>query len=84
MSGLSRNQLVLFSLKSDVSLDFILGKHQNSRQNRVRKYAKFGVFYTKIVQMTPQRLRRESLRIQKFLVKTQFCPYLFRNKYNWR
>ena len=29
--------------------------------DRVRKYAKFGVFYAKIVQMTPQRLRRESL-----------------------
>ena len=68
MSGLSGNQLVLFSLKSDVSLDFILGKHQNSRQNRVHKYAKIGVFYAKIVQMTPQRLRRESLRLQKFLV----------------
>ena len=36
--------------------------------NRVRKYAKFGVFYAKIVQMTPQRLRRESLRLQKFSV----------------
>ena len=32
---------------------------------RVRKYAKFGVFYAKIVQMTPLRLRRESLRLQK-------------------
>ena len=36
--------------------------------NRVRKYAKFGVFYAKIVQMTPRRLRRESLRLQKFSV----------------
>ena len=35
---------------------------------RVRKYARFGVFYTKIVQITPLRLRRESLRLQKFLV----------------
>ena len=35
---------------------------------RVRKYAKFGVFYAKIVQMTPLRLRRESLRLQKFSV----------------
>ena len=35
---------------------------------RVRKYAKFGVFYAKIVKMTPQRLRRESLRLQKFSV----------------
>ena len=35
---------------------------------RVRKYAKFGVFYAKIVQMTPQRLRRESLQLQKFSV----------------
>ena len=36
-------------------------------QVRVRKYAKFGVIYAKIVQMTPLRLRRESLRLQKFL-----------------
>ena len=35
---------------------------------RVRKYAKFGVFYAKIDQMTPQRLRSESLRLQKFSV----------------
>ena len=35
---------------------------------RVDKYAKFGVFYTKIVQMTPQGLPRESLRLQKFSV----------------
>ena len=35
---------------------------------RVRKYAKFGVFYTKIVQMTPQRLWRKSLRLQKVSV----------------
>ena len=43
MSGPSGNQLVLFSLKSDVSLDFISGKHQVSRENRVHKYAKFGI-----------------------------------------
>ena len=36
--------------------------------SRVRKYAKFGVFYAKIVQMTPLRLRREPLPLQKFLV----------------
>ena len=42
---------------------------KNSRWfSRVRKYAKFGVFYAKIVQMTPQRLRRESLQLQKFSV----------------
>ena len=35
---------------------------------RVRKYTKFGVFYAKIVQMTPLRLLRESLRLQKFSV----------------
>ena len=29
---------------------------------RVPKYAKFGAFYAKIVQMTPQRLQRESLQ----------------------
>ena len=39
MSGLSGNQLVLFSLESDVSLDFISRKHQDSQENRVRKYA---------------------------------------------
>ena len=33
---------------------------------RVRKYTQFGIFYAKIVQMTPLRLRRESLRLQKF------------------
>ena len=37
-------------------------------QYRVRKYAKFCVFYAKIVQMTPLRLRTESLRLQKFSV----------------
>ena len=43
MSGPSENQLVLFSLKSDVSLGFISGKHQVSQENRVHKYAKFGI-----------------------------------------
>ena len=38
--------------------------------HRVRKYAKFGVFYAKIVQTTPLRLRRESLRL----------PEIFGNK----
>ena len=37
-------------------------------KSRVRKYAKFGVFDAKIVQMTPLRLWRESLRLQKFSV----------------
>ena len=35
---------------------------------RVCKNAKFGVFYAEIVQMTPLRLRRESLQLQKFSV----------------
>ena len=35
---------------------------------RVPKYAKFGLFYAKIVQMTPLRLWRESLPLQKFSV----------------
>ena len=35
--------------------------HRPSGDTRVRKYAKFGVFYAKIVRMTPLRLRRESL-----------------------
>ena len=35
---------------------------------RVRKYAKFGIFYANIVQMTPLRLQRESLCLQKFLL----------------
>ena len=34
-------------------------------KSRVRKYAKFGIFYAKIVQMTPLGLRRESLWLQK-------------------
>ena len=38
---------------------------------RVRKYAKFGVFYAKIVQMTPLRLQRESLRLQNFSVRNR-------------
>ena len=53
---------------------------------RVRKYAKFGVFYAKIVQMTPQRLRRESLRFQKFLVNKQgatLTPEIFGNKHSF-
>ena len=36
---------------------------------RVSKYAKSGVFYAKIVQMTPPRLWRESLQLQKFSVR---------------
>ena len=40
--------------------------------NRVCKYAKCGVFYAKIVQMTPLRLRRESLRLQKFSLTNSF------------
>ena len=35
---------------------------------RVLKYAKFGAFYARIVQMTPLRLRRKSLRLQIFSV----------------
>ena len=35
---------------------------------RVRKYARFVVFYAKIVQMTTLRLSRESLQLQKFSV----------------
>ena len=49
--------------------------------SRVRKYAQFGVFYTKIVQMTPPRLRRESLRLQKFSV-TNREPRLQRVNYD--
>ena len=33
---------------------------------RVRKYAKFGVFYANVVQMTPLRLRRESVDSRNF------------------
>ena len=40
----------------------------NSVLPRVRKYAKFGIFYAKIVQMTLPRLQRESLWLQKFSV----------------
>ena len=52
----------------------------------VPKYAKFGVFYAKIVQMTPQTLRRESLRLQKFLVNKQgatLTPEIFGNKHSF-
>ena len=38
---------------------------------RLRKYAKFAVFYAKIVQMTPLRLRRESFRLQKYSVENK-------------
>ena len=53
---------------------------------RVPKYAKFGVFYAKIVQMTRQTLRRESLRLQKFLVNKQgatLTPEIFGNKHSF-
>ena len=40
---------------------------------RVRKYTKFGVFYAKIVQMTPLRLLRESLH----------TPEIFANKHSF-
>ena len=43
-------------------------KHKLQCAARVRKYAKFGVFYTKIVQMTPLGLQRHSLQLQKFSV----------------
>ena len=47
---------------------FIILRSRQGIASRVRKYAKFGVFYAKIVHMTPLRLRRESLRLQKFSV----------------
>ena len=53
---------------------------------RVPKYAKFGAFYAKIVQMTPQRLRRESLRLQTFLENKQgatLTPEIFGNKHSF-
>jgi len=43
-------------------------RSRSGRINRVCKYAKFGVFYAKIVQMTSLRLQRESLPLQKFSV----------------
>ena len=42
--------------------------HTQPHYDRVRKYAKFGVFCAKIVQTTPPRLQRESLPLQKFSV----------------
>ena len=48
--------------------------HENRKKDqfwnklRVRKYTKFGVFYSRIVQMTPLRLLRESVRLRKFSV----------------
>ena len=46
----------------------VIRDHLDHGRSRVRKYARFGVFYAKIVQMTPLRLRRESLWLQKFSV----------------
>ena len=36
---------------------------QDCGEHRVRKYTKFGECYAKLVQMTPLRLQRESLRL---------------------
>ena len=61
--GMRRN--LQYSLRYSVHANAITTVFNN---HRVRKYAKFGIFYAKIVQMTSLRLRRESLRLQKFLV----------------
>ena len=54
---------------------------------RVRKNAKFGVFYAEIVQMTPLRLRRESLQLQKFSVTNRapatLTPEIFGSKHSF-
>ena len=46
-------------------------RSRSKRINKVWKYAKSGVFYAKIVQMTPLRLQRESLWLQKLLVRNR-------------
>ena len=51
--------------------------HLGKQLIRVRKYAKFGVFYAEIFLMTPKRLRRESLRLQKFSVTNSFVLTFF-------
>ena len=69
----NKNQEVVLSLHSHkvyICWPF-LSFHRAKWQvflHRVRNYAKFGVFYSKLVQMTPQRLRRELPQLQKFLV----------------
>ena len=54
---------------------------------RVRKNAKFGVFYAEIVQMTPLRLWRESLQRHKFSVTNRapatLTPEIFGNKHSF-
>jgi len=54
---------------------------------RVHKHAKFGVFYAKIVQVTPLRLWRESLQLQKFSVTNRapatLTPEIFSNKHSF-
>ena len=64
---LDKNVIWAF-LRSFVQNVFFIPMKVEVLLSRVRKYAKFGVFYAKIVQMTPLRLRRESLRLQKFSV----------------
>ena len=53
---------------------------------RVRKYAKFGVFYAKIVQTTPLRLWRESLRLPEIFGNKQGATStqeIFGNKHSF-
>ena len=51
-------------------------RSRSERINRVWKYAKSGVFYAKIVSMTPLRLRRELLLLQKFSVTNRELLWL--------
>ena len=45
---------------------------------RVRKYAKFVIFYTEIYEVTPLRLWRESLWLQKFWLQISFLLTFFK------
>ena len=80
-------QTKLFHSISEMFFTFFSEKNSLSKTFlRVRKYAKFGVFYAKIVQMTPLRLRRESLWLQKFSVNKQGAtstPEIFGNKHSF-
>ena len=57
-----------FKVKDMINSHFKVVNHD---EPRVRKYARFGVFYAKIVQMTLPRLQRESLRLQTFSVSNR-------------
>ena len=86
-SGLSLVRPVNTQLQWDLQTgSWICFWQQPNGWIRDRKYAKFGVFYAKIVQMTPLRLRRESLWLRKFCGNKQGAtstPEIFSNKHSF-